>query len=257
MKKYTVVTRPDEVSLSIAQRLRSDLNEKGYSEDERLPEVVFVIGGDGTFLYAVHKYLEQLNTVLFYGIHTGTLGFYTDYQDTDYDEFIGNFLAGKVRETSYPVLQADTTMGTYYAVNEIRVENPARTQVVDVTINGQKFEKIRGTGFLVCTQLGSTAYCRALGGAVLQEGLDLIEMCEIAGIHHNKFRSLGAPIVMFIDSVLEFDSESYKGAVLGADSDVFRIDAINKVTVRVCPDKQVRTLRGRNVSYFSRLKSLF
>ena len=42
------------------------------------------IGGDGTLLYAVQKYLDLLDDVNFVGIHTGTLGFFTDYTEEEY-----------------------------------------------------------------------------------------------------------------------------------------------------------------------------
>ncbi len=256
-KKYAVVTRPDEISTAVGEKVRRDLNKHGYMEDSQTPDHVFVIGGDGTFIYAVHEYLDRLNDILFYGIHTGTLGFYTDYQDSDYDEFIEVFLSGKGQEIDYPLLRADTGRNSFYAINEIRIENAARTQVMDIEVNGKYFEKVRGTGILVCTQLGSTAYNRSLGGAVIQEGLDLMEMCEIAGIHHNIYRSLGSPIVMKNTAVLDFYADSFKGALLGFDADIYHFSDETRVTVSICRQKKVRMLRGRSVSYFARLKSLF
>ena len=34
MKRYTIVTRPDEVSLSLEDQIRHDLNNHGYIEDK-------------------------------------------------------------------------------------------------------------------------------------------------------------------------------------------------------------------------------
>ena len=257
MNRFAIITRNDEVSQGIEKRLRNDLTAAGYIEVPESPDTVFVIGGDGTFIYAVHHYMYQLKDICFYGIHTGTLGFYTDYRDTDYDEFLDVFLNHRAKEVIYPVLRAKTEKTVYYAINEIRIENTARTQVIDVYVDGNHFEKIRGTGICICTQLGSTAYNRSLGGAVIQEGIDLMEMCEIAGIHHSKYRSLGSPILMKNSAVVDFCSENFKGAVLGADADVFPLEDETKISVSVCTIKKVRMLRGRDVSYFSRLKSLF
>ena len=49
--------------------------------DEENPQLVVTIGGDGTLISAFHKYSHLLNTVRFIGIHTGHLGFYTDWRD--------------------------------------------------------------------------------------------------------------------------------------------------------------------------------
>ena len=258
MKNFAVVARPDEYSAQLKQVIAERLTAAGYTENETEPETCFVVGGDGTFIYAVHKYLDHLDKVRFYGIHTGTLGFFTDYRDCEMDEFLDAFLSGKVRETAYKLFEVHTGKGhEYYALNEMRVENITRTQVIDVFVDGEHFETFRGTGFCVATQLGSTAYNRSLHGAVMQEGLNLIEMTEIGGIHHSKFRSLGVPIVMRDDITLQFRSDDFSGALLGIDSDVFALEGADELTVRISPKKSVRMLKGREVSYFARLQTLF
>ncbi|MBQ9326956.1 MAG: NAD kinase [Solobacterium sp.] len=257
MFTYAVVARPDEVSNALKQQTDDILTQHGYTLDETAPDTVLVIGGDGTFIYAVHKYIDVLDRVRFFGIHTGTLGFYTDYRDTDFEEFIQTFLNGGVSEYSYPILEAKTERGTYYGINEIRVENASRTQDMDVYLNGRLFETFRGTGLCVSTQLGSTAYNRSAGGAVIQEGLSLIELTEIAGIHHSKYRSLNSPFILDDKTEISFSSASLKGALLGADSEVFSLDDVTKIDVSVSKEKQVKMLKGRNVYYFDRLHSLF
>lgn len=257
MKRYTIVTRPDDLSQSLSKKLHTVLEEHDHILDEENPEIVFVIGGDGTFIYAVHQYLEKLSSLCFYGIHTGTLGFYTDYKDSDLEEFINTYLEGNLTEVTYPLLEVNTSKDTYYALNEMRIENVVRTQEMNIFINQTFFETYRGTGMCVSTQLGSTAYNRSLGGAVLQEGLNLIEMCEIAGIHHSQYKSLGSPIVMNATCELCFESDDYHGAILGIDSDVYPFDEETKVYVKTSSTKYVRMLRGKEVSYFSRLQSLF
>ncbi|MEE8806988.1 MAG: NAD kinase [Lactimicrobium sp.] len=256
-KRYALVVRPDETSARIADQLRKRLAVFGCVEDEHMPETIFVIGGDGTFIYAVHEYMPHLNEVRFYGIHTGTLGFYTDYRDTDLDAFVDAYVNDKCTEVRYPILSAHYDGHEVHGINEIRIENASRTQVMEIYVNGRKFEDFRGTGICVCTQLGSTAYNRSLGGAVIQEGLRFIEMTEIAGIHHVKYRSLGSPIVMCEDTELRFDSESFDHALLGVDSDVLPLDGVKSITMHTSKDLWVRMLRGRSVSYFDRLKSLF
>ncbi|MBR2825393.1 MAG: NAD kinase [Solobacterium sp.] len=257
MKKYTIITRPDEDSLQLEKKLHKVLTAHDHLLDSTNPEIVFVVGGDGTFIYAVHHYLDQLENLCFYGIHTGTLGFYTDFKDSDFDEFLTKYLNGDTFEIKYPLLEVHEESNIYYAINEMRIENVVRTQEMDVYINNQRFETYRGTGMCVSSQNGSTAYNRSLGGAVLQEGLNLIEMCEIAGIHHKHYRSLSSPLVMSDTSVIRFESDNFTNAILGIDSDVYSIDEASSITVQTSPTKTVRVLRGREISYFSRLQSLF
>ena len=257
MPRYAIVSRPDSVSERLKERLDRILSEQGYTCDEVCPETVLVIGGDGTFIYAVHKYIDKLDKVRFFGIHTGTLGFYTDYRDTDFEQFTADFVHGRVTEYSYPILEGKTEHETFYGINEIRVENAVRTQEMNVYLDNSLFEIYRGTGMCVSTQLGSTAYNRSVGGAVIQEGLNLIQMTEIAGIHHSKYRSLNSPFVMAGDTEIAFTAKSFEGAMLGADSEVFPLDNARRIMISVSDSKRVRMLKGRNVYYFDRLQSLF
>ncbi len=257
MEKYAFVTRPDDVSFGIREEIRKRLDPAAYAEDEKNPDTVFVIGGDGTFIYAVHQYIDQLDDVRFYGIHTGTLGFYTDFEDRDFEAFMDVFLQKKWKEVYYPLLTCEAGDQTFYAINEIRIENAARSQEVDILINDEYFEKFRGTGLCICTQLGSTAYNRSLGGAVIQDGLDLIQITEIAGIHHSKCRSLDAPFVLKGDSRITLKASNFRGAVLGVDADAYPICEIGEVRIHVCECTRVRMLQGRKVSYLKKLQSLF
>ena len=261
MPRFTVIARPDSISEQVKGNIITTLNNNGYTYDDNNPETVFVVGGDGTFIYAVHyvtrKLGRQLSDVCFYGIHTGTLGFYTDYRDTDYEEFMYTFLSGKYREISYPLLQALFGDQKHNVINEVRIENAQKTQKIDVYFDGEFFETFRGSGLCVCTQLGSSALNKSLGGAIIQEGLDFIEMTEIAGIHHAKARSLNAPIILKRDTLIEFKSDSFEGAVLGCDADVYPLHDVHEIRIQVSKHAKVRMLRGRDVSYFDRLKSLF
>ncbi len=257
MKTFKTVVRYDEISKKLDSKIKDALVSNGFKYQEINPDYVIVIGGDGTFLQAVHNCLNSLESTYFYGIHTGTLGFFTDYKSDEIDEFLNDFLSGKCKVIKYQLLEVEVdNKDKYYAVNEMRIENSLRTQVLEIKVNDLEFETFRGTGMCVCTQIGSTAYNRSLSGAVIQEGLPLIEMSEIAGIHHSSYRSLGVPIVMREDSVITFESNNFNGAILCNDASYVRLDNVKKVTVKLC-DKKINMLRFKEVSYFKKLQSLF
>ena len=52
------------------------------------PDYIISIGGDGTLLAAFHDFNHSINSSRFIGIHTGHLGFYTDWQSFEIDEVI-------------------------------------------------------------------------------------------------------------------------------------------------------------------------
>lgn len=255
--KYTMVCKQDDVSLAVSKQIQMDLQDTDFIYDEKDFELVLVVGGDGTFLYAVNQCLDRLDQVYFYGIHTGTLGFYTDYDRSEYDEFITKLKNHDFKEVSFPLLQAIVDGKNYFGINEIRIENVRRTQKMDIYVDDHFFEELRSSGVCVSSQWGSTALNRSLGGAVVQEGLNIIQMCEIAGIHHSKYRSLNSSVIMKDSSYLRFESDDFDGAILGVDQNIYDIKDAKKVEIFLCKCHKVRVLRGKNVNYFTRLQSLF
>ena len=71
----------------------------------------------------------------------------------------------------------------YLALNEatMKTENGS-TLVVDVNIRGKHFERFRGDGLCISTPSGSTAYNKALGGALIHPSLEAMQIAEIASL---------------------------------------------------------------------------
>ena len=67
--KINVIVREDEKSLSVSKSLCELALQKGFLIDEVNPDFVFSVGGDGTFLKAVHRYLTKVKHIKFVGIH--------------------------------------------------------------------------------------------------------------------------------------------------------------------------------------------
>ena len=69
----------------------------------------------------------------------------------------------------------------------------APTLVVDVNLRGKHFERFRGDGLCgVSTPSGSTAYNKALGGALIHPSLEAMQITEIASINNRVFRTVGS-----------------------------------------------------------------
>lgn len=256
MNKFAIVSRKDEISEIISKKLTASLIKNKWINDNKNPELIFCIGGDGTFLHAVHQYLEIINRCSFLAIHTGTLGFFTDYTAEELNLCIQDVLTKKAKIRSVPLLEIEYDDQKYFAVNEMRIENVIQTQLLDVYIDGVYLETFRGTGMCVCTQLGSTAYNRSLKGAVIEEGLDLLQMHEITGIHHQKYRSLGVPYILKPERVIEFQSNSFEGAFLCYDQKHIPLGKKSKIKAKLS-DNTIRFAKYREINYVERLKDLY
>ena len=92
-----------------------------------------------------------------------------------------------------------------------------KTQTIEVYINDERLETFRGSGLCVSSQAGSTAYNRALKGAVVERGLEVLQLVEVAGIHHAHYRSLGAPLVLSGGNTIVMKSDYVETSLLCFD----------------------------------------
>ena len=258
MSTYSVITREDEQSLLLKDKICETLALNNYTYQEDKPETVFVVGGDGTFLKAIHRYVDQLSEVTFIGIHTGTLGFMCDHQKEELDELLEKFIQETPLIRSYPMLEVQLHghNKTVYAFNEARIENIINTLSLDIWINEEYFEKFMGSGICLCSQIGSTAINRSLGGAVIQHGLPLLQLSEIMGIHHWKHRSLRSSLILKEDAIIHVKPGSFNNTVLCYDHKSMPLDECTAVTIKNS-DRLVKVAKYSHYSYLSRLKNVF
>lgn len=152
-------------------------------------------------LSAFHKYEKLIDRVRFVGIHTGHLGFYTDYRDFEVDKLIENLKLDNGARVSYPILNvkvkmADGRVVEARALNEATIKRLSKTMVADIIINNVPFERFRGDGISVSTPTGSTAYNKSLGGAVLHPTIEALQIAEVASLNNRVYRTLGSSIVV-------------------------------------------------------------
>ncbi|MCH3905383.1 MAG: NAD kinase [Lactobacillus sp.] len=187
-------------TLAVAQKLEHELLASGIKINADQPNVVISIGGDGTLLSAFHRYLPLIDDVRFIGVHTGHLGFYTDWRDFELAELVKALKQRQPETVSYPLLEVrvkeDHRVRYYTALNEASIKGGYKTLEAEVDIKGQFFENFRGDGLCVSTPTGSTAYSKSLGGAVIHPTLKALQMTEIASLNNRLFRTLSAPVVI-------------------------------------------------------------
>ena len=87
-KKVWLIGNSSEKSKKTLNKLSKILKAEHFVFDDINPEIVISVGGDGTLLRAMHMYEYQLDRVRFLGVHTGHLGFYTDFTDEDLFEVV-------------------------------------------------------------------------------------------------------------------------------------------------------------------------
>lgn len=200
--RVAIIANAKPQSKKVASKLFNSLrDDKDFYLSKKDPDVVISIGGDGMLLSAFHMYEKSLNKVRFVGIHTGHLGFYTDYRDFEVDKLIENLRYDKGQKISYPILKVKLTLAdgrviTARALNEATIKRIDKTMVADVLVNHVQLERFRGDGILVSTPTGSTAYNKSLGGAILHPTIEALQLTEISSLNNRVYRTLGSSIII-------------------------------------------------------------
>lgn len=261
MNRFVIVAKKDKKSVETEMKIKQRLCDNGFIYDEKNPELVISVGGDGTLLYAVHMYIDKLDELLFVAVHTGTLGFFTDYTEDNIDMCIEDIINGKLYETFESRLLKgeifkENEIIEIYALNEIRLENVCQTQTIDIYIDNEYFETVKGNGMCLSSQAGATAYNRALKGAVVDNGLSIMQLVEIAGIHDSKHGSLGVPYIMKSDRIVTFNTQTTNNTYLCYDHRNIMLQDVNRIRCQLS-EKSVKFARFREYSYLKRLRNLY
>ncbi len=253
--KYSIVSRFDEDSKEIENYLVSKIKGE-FSQNE--PDYIFVIGGDGTTLRAIHEYKDHFDSAKFVTINTGTLGFLTNFSRDEIDLAI-DVVSNKtyhLEEHDHLVLNYNGEIMSELALNEVTIQMPIETQILDIYINNEHFETFRGTGICISTSLGSTAYNKSLGGAVIDYSISTLQLSEIASINSNKYRTLTSPIVLNSDTTVRIESNQLN-KVITYDHLFKEVYNFKSIEISVLP-KRVRFVNKNNeLTFTNRVKKSF
>lgn len=255
--KFSISSRDDDHSRQLGKTIIDLLTKRNWDYDKKNPELVICIGGDGTILRAIHEYLDILDTVSFVGLHTGTLGFLTDYVENEFNAFIDDLVYTKPNIEERPLLEITFSDGSKeYAFNEIRIESLIRTMQLQIFIDNEFFEVTRGSGICVSTQAGSSAMNRALSGAVIDSGINVLQLCEIMPITNKTHHSLRNPYIMREDRKIVVKGDSLHHATACFDYLNRSLNEVDEIEIKTSI-KKARFARYRTYSYFERLKSIY
>ena len=254
MKKINIITKNDDISILAKKDIINKLQDY-FIIDEKNPNICLCIGGDGTLLSAINTYIDNIKDIQFLSIHSGTLGFFSDYILEEIDDCLNDLINNEGYITSYDLLQCTINNDIYYAVNDIRLESTPRTQIIDVYINDHYLETFRGNGLLVCTQLGSSAYNRSLKGAIIDHNLSCIQLTEISAINRRLYPTCESSIIFSKDTTITFKG-NFNNTYLINDQCVHNINGSNTINIKLS-NKQVNILRYKDIPYLERIKTLF
>ncbi|HHY72449.1 MAG TPA: NAD kinase [Bacillus bacterium] len=260
--KFAITSRGDHISNALRMKMKNYLLDFNLVFDEEEPDIVISIGGDGTLLYAFHQYQHRLSKTAFVGVHTGHLGFYADWMPSEIEKLVIELTRTPFSVVEYPILETivrhiDGGKEHYYlSLNETTIKAPEGSLVIDVEIKGQKFETFRGDGLCISTPSGSTAYNKALGGAIIHPSIEAIQVAEMASINNRVFRTVGSPLILPGHHTLFLRPKQETDLLITVDHKTMTHKAVKSIQCRVS-DKKVRFARFRPFPFWNRVRDSF
>jgi len=260
--KFDIVSRGDHRSNNIKSTMTQYLTDFDLEYSEEEPDLVISVGGDGTFLEAFHRYVHRLNETAFIGIHTGHLGFYADWMLEEVERLIIEIAKTPYQVIEYPILEVTIRSKTgkeedrFLALNEATIKTAEGSVVFDVDIKGEHFETFRGDGLCISTPSGSTAYNKALGGAILHPSLEAIQLTEMASINNRVFRTIGSPLILPKHHTCLLKPIVDRSFLIAIDHFTQTYTNVKSIQCRVAKEK-IRFARFRPFPFWNRVRDSF
>jgi NAD+ kinase len=209
-------------------------------------DFLVTLGGDGTLISVARRSYKFDKPIL--GINAGKLGFLTDINPDNIEEFLDKFLKGEYRVDERMVIEVDYKKSKLYAFNDVVISKDVISSMIHINVdtNESHLNRYYGDGLIISTPTGSTAYNLSAGGPVvypLTEGFILTPICP----HSLTQRPLILPSHFEID--LEVDENAAKLIIDGQE--IFDMKGKIKIKKAQNPAKLIHRLE-RN--YFEVLR---
>jgi NAD+ kinase len=160
-----------------------EVEKHGHGEAEEnllSADLAVVLGGDGTMLRALQRFLGTGVPVL--GVNFGRVGFLASIPEQELEPGLARVFAGEYRVVELTTLELEVNGRRAPAINDVVVLTSTRGRMVELAWElGQEELGAQPCDGMICsTPTGSTAYNLSNGGPVLVRGLDGMAVTFIA-----------------------------------------------------------------------------
>ncbi len=220
------------------------------------PDLVIVLGGDGTLLSAARAFARTETPIL--SVNLGSLGFLTEIPLADLYTTLELWMKGiadlDVRVMMHAKLVRNgVTIREWDALNDVVVAKGTIARMADYTIrlDDQLVATFRADGVIVSTPTGSTAYNLAANGPIVMPSVNCMLVTPICP-HLLTIR----PMVMPGDTNISITVEGVPNQIVLTVDGQEAVDLFLGDEVRCCRSKnEVRLLRLRPNGLFNVLRS--
>ena len=187
VKRAAVVTHGKPQAIGSARaRLANVAREAGVElqldTEESAAEVdlAVVLGGDGTMLRALARYLGTGVPVI--GVNFGRVGFLASIERGALESGLARVFAGEYRVEDVPTLDVEVGDERRVAVNDLVIASAVVGRMIQLewAVGGEGLGRLACDGVVCATPSGSTGYNLSSGGPVLVWGLDAMAITFVA-----------------------------------------------------------------------------
>jgi NAD+ kinase len=152
----------------------------GEPQDVANADIAVVLGGDGTMLRALQRFLGTDIPVM--GVNFGRVGFLASIPPNELESGLARVFSGDYRVVRLTTLEVEAAGLRAAALNDIVVLSSIKGRMVELawTIGGEDMGVLPCDGMICASPSGSTAYNLSNGGPVLARGLDAMVITFIA-----------------------------------------------------------------------------
>lgn len=197
-----------------------------------------VIGGDGTFIKAVHD--SGFSDIPFLGINTGHLGFYNDINPDEVRYSLDKIFNGEYTKHDLKLIECivhtDDGEYSYKSLNEIVLKAKYASIIrFDLVVDDVKIQSFAGDGIIFSTPSGSTAYNLSAGGAIMYHDIEAFQITPLAPIRSALHRSLDKSLVVPKDTVIKLKTKrtSQEGYSLSIDGMMQEHENIDYIEIKL------------------------
>jgi NAD+ kinase len=219
-------------------------------------DLAIVLGGDGTMLRALKRFLGTSVPVL--GVNFGRVGFLAAFEGATLEEGLGRAFSGDYVVFELPALEGEAAGGaaeSWTVVNDIVVTSSSLGRMIQLgwAIGGEDLGVLPCDGLICATPSGSTAYNLSNGGPVLVWGLDAMAITFVAP-HSLHARPLVVPRGRELTVVNR--TEDVTASVLADGHVVHELGPGGQVAVRLAEARSLLATLPES-TFFSRYRRTF
>jgi NAD+ kinase len=180
LERLEKVAREAGVELLLPEE---EVEKHGVGEPEQdlsNADIAVVLGGDGTMLRALQRFLGTDIPVV--GVNFGRVGFLASVPSNELESGLARVFSSDFRVVELTTLEVNVESVKGAAINDVVVLSSVRGRMVELAwaLGGEDMGVLACDGMICATPTGSTAYNLSNGGPVLARGLDAMVVTFIA-----------------------------------------------------------------------------